>query len=189
MRRITVVTRPTVAEAAGGPLVSDSFNRPDNATSLGTTDTGQVWSALAGTWGIDTNQAYGPSGGDLLALLEAGASDVNITCDIKHHDNNGVLFRTVSQSDFLLARLSVNTVQLYRRQAGVWTLLADAAMTLTNGQTYAFRVVASGSTINVYVDGVNRVTATESFQSTVTKHGMFGGNSVSRWDNFRVDAA
>jgi hypothetical protein len=38
--------------------VTDSFNRTDSASSLGTADSGQSWSQVAGTNGISSNQAY-----------------------------------------------------------------------------------------------------------------------------------
>lgn len=172
------------------PLVSDAFDRADNTTALGTADTGQAWGTQHGTWGIASNQAYSPalSGGDAIVLIEAGAANVEVSCNIAHQGNNGVLFRSANASNLLLARLGDNALQVYKREGGTWALLSSVAMTLTAGQTYALRVVASGSTIDIYVGGVKQITITESFQSTITTQGLYSGSTLARWDNFKVEA-
>src|SRR5690606_6906950 len=59
-------------ENFGDAEVVDTFARPDSATSLGTADTGQTWTAHAGTWGISGGQAYHAGNGLGLASLDAG---------------------------------------------------------------------------------------------------------------------
>lgn len=173
--------------AASGPLVSDSFDRPDSTTSLGIADTGQAWTSILRTFGISGNKAA-TTVADAAAHLDSGVADADITCDITHGGDNGLAFRSTGTSNFMVARLGANKVQAYRRQSGAYTLVGEAAMALTVGQAYAFRVACFGSTIDVYVDGVKKLTVTDSFQSTATAHGLYGSHfNGSRWDNFTVD--
>lgn len=63
-----------VTEAAGFTTITDSFNRADNASTLGTADTGQAWSGT-GTWGILGNAARCVATNDTWQTVETGLSD------------------------------------------------------------------------------------------------------------------
>lgn len=66
-------------------LHQDSFNRANDSTSLGTTDTGEIWQAYGtnNIWGIENNQAYPVSAKfDYPIYLNTGISD-NIKFQLK----------------------------------------------------------------------------------------------------------
>lgn len=193
MRRITVVTRPTVAEAAAGPLVSDTFDRPDSTTSLGTADTGQVWAALDGTWGIETNRAYTPGGGlDRQAVVESGASDVTVEVTVPVVTTGaGVVGRSVDGSNYWLWtwEAGVPRMALYKRVGGGHTLVGSYSLAaLPDGSRLGLRM--TGTTVVGLLDGMDVLTVTDSAHQTATRHGMRVYNSdITRLDNFRVEAA
>lgn len=171
------------------PLVSDSFDRATVTHSLGTADTGQVWTNINAALGIEANQArHSADPGEGAAHLDSGASDVTITCEMLHGGNNGLIFRSLDGNNYLLTRALNDKVEVYRRVAGSYAQVGQTLATFTVGQTYTFKVVASGSTIDVYVDGSLQLTVTDSFQSTLTRHGLWGAGTGVRWDNFKVEA-
>ncbi len=58
--------------------VVDGFNRPDSGT-LGTTDTGQAWTAWAGSWGVSGAKAAPAAGGYSLAVVDSGGSTGSVS--------------------------------------------------------------------------------------------------------------
>jgi len=50
----TTFSVPSPSQVTG---IRDSFNRSNNSSSLGQTETGQVWQVSGGTWGISNQKA------------------------------------------------------------------------------------------------------------------------------------
>lgn len=185
--------------AVTGPIVSDSFDRANNA-SLGSADTGQVWTNYVGACGIDNNQAWAPTlvSGTAIALLDAGVADGTFSIAVSSRPLTGnrddaLLFRAAGGSDFLMARhnAAVNLVTLHKCVAGSFTQLADAA--LTEPDPYTVTVVASGANITVSIDGVQYINHTLSAGDQTafganTLVGMRVRNINARLDNLLVTA-
>lgn len=169
-------------------LISDSFNRTNNTTSLGTTDTGQTWVVVSGTWGIISNQAYAPiPTNPSIAYVDAGISDISVTETITWISNEGFVFRYTDASNHLLVRISSTGLGLFKNVTGTSTSIGNYAFTPTT-TTYTLKVVAQGSSITVYLDGTQRITATETFNQTSTKVGMREASSSGRLDDFLVES-
>lgn len=184
---------------ASGPLVLDTFDRADSATSLGVAGTGQAWEVLAETWGIQTNKAYSYSPNNNLgfAAIEAGVSDMRVQVDVSGLGtlgDAGLLFRVVDANNFLtfFASPSGGKWHLAKRVAGTWSFFAQLAEAPTNGR---YEVICSGSAITCKVDGATKITATDSAHSTATRAGMMGVTDDAtraravRFDNFEIGAA
>lgn len=180
------------AFAKTGPLVSDTFNRADSNTSLGNADTGQAWVALAGTWGISGNAAYSVSGVEYRnAAIDCGVSDgiikvkFSITSRYQRLD-----FRVTDKDNLLSVSTETSSYLLRKRVSGSWTALGTYSATPANGDV--IEVTLTGSNISVKINGTERLSATESFNQTVTKHGLgyhAGGGGDARWDDFSVEVA
>lgn len=187
------------ANLRGTLAVLDSFDRADSLTSLGSADTGQVWTAHAGTWGISGSTAYiASSVSDAAATVDTGTPDGLISLDLTTGTSivNGIYcgidFRTTDATNRLFARLrETGHVELYKQVAGTYTSLGSAVVAVAVNTTYRLAVRLVGSSIKVLVDGVELLSVTETFNNTVTHHGLTGhsaGDSLAvRWDNFRVD--
>lgn len=78
--------------ASGLKRISDAFNRSDNGSSLGTTDTGQVWENVRGTWGISSNQASTSTSASTypMAAVQYGGVNATIIADVT--PGSGVAF-------------------------------------------------------------------------------------------------
>jgi hypothetical protein len=182
----TVVVSGTVTT-----IVSDSFNRADSTTALGTADTGQIWSALSGVWGISSNQAYWITGNPSLHVVESGQSDVQISLDsiVTGSSICGAIgFRATDASNYWFFRNNAGTNNLYKVVGGTATLVSSLAYALSAG-TYTFKVVANGSTIECYINGILQFTATDTHNQTATKHGVRNhATTTARFDNFLVQS-
>lgn len=182
--------------------VYDSFNRTDSAASLGVADTGQSWSALSGTWGISSNRAYNVSdvNGE-VATIDAGVANFTLSAILNgqtsatHQRFFNIVFHGLDSLNFLFTRISINDVQLYKNVAGVLTSLASVAIVAVDNTDYLFKVVCSGNSIDIYVDGVLKISHTLAGGDTAfaayTKAGLRltkGGTPVgtARADEFIV---
>lgn len=191
-----VFTRRRRREGSGGGAafvtITDAFTRADSAVSLGSTEGTNVkaWSALSGTWGISTNAAYNPSAtADGAAVIDASATDVTVTLSLAAGGTAGICFRATDASNYYRACRFGTDLQLQKRVAGVNTsLVADFPYTPVANDVLV--VIASGSSLTVKVNGVTRLTATDSTYLTQTKHGICcsTGDAALRWDNFSVSS-
>lgn len=65
-------------------LITDSFNRANTTTGLGTTDTGQSWLATRGNWFVNSNQAQSndTASNYPLASVEFGSADTTVSLSV-----------------------------------------------------------------------------------------------------------
>lgn len=185
-----------VAGIPGGYTSIDTFDRADSTNSLGSTSAGGfAWTVQATTsasFGISSNQAYASAvSGEGIATINDGLanfSSLEATITAKVNGSTGVAFRYVDSANFWL---------VYVNSSGNWQLLKKVGggfSTLSTGPAAAvgdsLLISASGSTVNVKVNGVQQMTATDAFQSTATKKGLWvgAGGTASRFDNFKTKA-
>jgi predicted secreted protein len=99
-----------------------------------------------------------------------------------------VFVRTTDANNniFLSANTSGGQWELFKRVNCTLTALGTYAAAPASGDTV--RIVLSGSSITVYINGTARITATDAFNQAATKHGLGASNSiVPRWSNFTVE--
>lgn len=188
----------TAANQGGGPAVittyvSDAFNRADSALTLGSADVGGAWTEAVGTWGISSNAAYQVvSVGQDLAYIDSGVANCTIRCtySVAAQNSQRITARISDTSNYLILQTeSNNAYKLYKFVAAAGTLLGNYNATPANGD--ALMMVLNGSNIDVYLNGVLRISASDSFNSTQTPHGIGGANNATgaRWDDFSVKSA
>jgi hypothetical protein len=175
-------------------VVTDSFNRTDNPSSLGTADSGQVWSPLVGTWGISGNTAVlnAAPAGVKYAVVESGLSDATIQVDLGSETEQilGVAFRVQDASNGLVCRIIPSSGRLQLSSFVAGTLTQIALQDYGGEISCTLKVECVGTTIRCYVDDVLYITATDvTLFQTATKHGLYGNNaSLTTWDDFSVSA-
>lgn len=187
---ISVFSGSTIVPSTGLPVI-DSFNRADNASSLGTADSGHVWTAINGTWGIASNQGRCVSTTtDPVAVVETGASDVTVEFTLAAIDDGGVAFRVADNNNYLEAQLNAgpSRVQVWRKQSGSFTQLASVALGTAPANGDVIKVVLIGSSIEVFRNGVSVLSTTSAFNQSVTRHGIYleRGGSTCRIDSFSI---
>lgn len=175
---------------------TDTFTAADSTTGLNgrTTETGALtWSALTGTWGIRSNQAYTASGlTNSIVSLNLGAVDHTIEATIP--------IRSAGGSPTLVCRIadSVNwigyqaqTGAMFRCLAGSYTSnAATLGLVYLGGNTISnmssttsdvLKLVASGRTVTFYKNGTAICRVNDSTSGTGV--GLRSDNTTPRYDN------
>ena len=176
---------------------SDNFNRSDTGSphALGTpSDAGGNWSQHGTSeWGIVSNTAYNVGGGiDQSASLESSAADVEVevtlTASPSSGGANGVCVRLTDGSNYYAAYWYIDDGNLYldRYEAASYTNLGIYDTTMAPGDI--IKVITSGTTIEVYLNDVLRITATsQTFNQSATRHGLYAYDSAAgRYDDFSI---
>jgi hypothetical protein len=157
------------------PPPDDSFNRADNTTSLGSTDTGQPWVALSGVWGIYNNHGmtYDGAYGQHVAAFDCAWADFDLSAVIaKVGLDAGFVVRASDDNNYILIGLGTTEgCGVWKKAGGSWTnLIAYDNLPWADGDT--IRIVTSGDTITVYRNGALWNTFTEAFNNTATMVGI-----------------
>lgn len=175
-------------------LVSDSFNRANSTTSLGTTDsynggTAKTW-ASATTYGISSNQAQkqtGSASANSSVWIDGGVSDGKATITFSTLGNHCrlVFRRTDDNNCFWVYANGTTNYQILKRQLSTNTVLATISVVPTNGDI--INATFNGSSITVQINGANDTTITNTFNQTATQFGFVTDDSVARLDNFQIE--
>ena len=189
---------------ANSIYLSDLFNRANSTTTLGNADTGQTWSSSPSQWGISSNRAYcvsGATGGTFIASIANVAKDIDMSFTLNPignagGTNTGTMFRYLNSSNFMLVSMEdgsaprTGKVKLNKVVAGVFTQLGIFDPSISGGVSATLRVIAIGSMINVYRNGVLVISVTDSANMNNTGIGFRqlgttnGDNNF--WDNLSV---
>lgn len=189
----------------------DRFDRSPSTTALGTAETGQTWTAVTGTWGIDVNQnAYLVSTTQhALVRIDCGSAAFSASVDVEltaaaDRTARGLAFKIIDANNFLLLQF-IDTVTTDRRlvlQKRVAGTYSDLAITgdghFTPDELVNVKVTVEQGLINVYSGGVRIMTYTMSAAEFATfgastQVGMFvhaeasADDGLGRFDNFLVD--
>jgi len=192
-----VLTVTGTGGGAGTVQLSDSFNRADSTTTLGSTDGGtlslRAWVMYgAATYGIAGNTAYNATGGEGVAAVETSDADVTITVPLTvgvsaANPDMAVVFRLVDASNFLYAQVNGGGLQVGKKVGNIFANLGSPySFTPVDGTIYTVKVVTVGSSIEVFLDGVSRVAFNDTTHQTATKHGLRLFESTDRADSFEV---
>lgn len=177
-----------------GNAVLDTFTRADTTSGMGTSNTGQTWNEITGTWGISSNQAYLPSGVG-QAVIDSGKADATIQVTwiaaALGTQRPRLIFRCTDANNYwFIDPVDANTLQLYKNVAGGSTQVgSNATHAWASGDVV--KVVTSGNSISVYINGVLAIgPVTDSFNASATSHGIgvISNGASLRFDDFSVQA-
>jgi hypothetical protein len=156
---------------------------------------GQPWTFTGATAPtLQSGRAMVAAGsGHLQATIDTGVSDVQVAADFIAGTGPGLgalAFRLTDASNFLLLETYAGNLQLYRRQAGVFTLLASVPIGQpAAGSVHRLEVRAAGSTLQGWWDGALAVQTTDPFQQAATRHGFDWNNAydaTTTYDNLSI---
>lgn len=178
----------------GSVLFSDNFNR--------TTGLGSNWKVDDGAFNTDGSQAVSAASQSWAAVTRnLGTDDYAVEAIVTVPAGSvysGIVARgdrTYLWSDNYVAQIAEtnDTVNLYRRNAGAWTLLKSVAAPggVTAGQGYKIKLVVSGSNpvnLEVHFQGSLLFSYTDSAANRLISGlpGMQNYNSNVKYDNFTV---
>ena len=185
-------TRAASGGGGGGGFLH-TFTAANHASVVPSADTGQATSVLAGTWGIDGNTLYlaGSSGGNNNAVVwDVGLADGTLSMLVTGGTSGRLVFRATDVDNLFIADFTGLAMEVYRRTAGGYFPLVGGSYGggLTAGDTLA--VLLSGDDIVVQQNGVTRITTSEAFNNTATKHGVGAENTgATRYDDLTFTGA
>jgi PKD repeat protein/predicted phosphodiesterase len=173
-------------------LFNDEFNR--------TTGLGSSWKITAGSFGTDGNFAISGGSANAAAITQSfGTSDYTVETAMiipTGSQFSGIIARGRTDASFTLdlysAQLHTNgTVNLYRRNAGSWTLLRSAPAGIVANRAFTLGLKVTGSNpvnLEVFLDGNPLFTVTDSSPSRITSGipGLINYDPNVRYDRFSV---
>lgn len=179
------------ASGGGGPITvaSDTFTRADSATTLGSAETGQAWTSLAGTWGISANQAYNAVvGGSKYVVVDAGVSDCTVQVTLVTGGTDfGLILRAVDSNNLLRLYPESGAIQLGQYVAGSFSAIGTVGSGLTFNANGVLKVAMSGPSFTISYNGVVLGTLTTAQFQASTKHGFGNGAPQNvKFDNFSI---
>ncbi|QCX81032.1 hypothetical protein C9F11_37245 [Streptomyces sp. YIM 121038] len=162
---------------------SDDFNRANSS------DLGAGWLEVSGDWSITSNQLSPGVDTGTVILRAAGAMDSS------DHSAQVTIAATAAASMGVWCRgnSNISTGYLWRNDGSTWDLFSVVSSTFTLIGTYAApagpgdvaKVQAVGSTIKAYVNGVERVSVTNTAVTSGTGVGIRSGTASGiRYDDF-----
>lgn len=162
---------------------TDDFNRADSS------NLGANWVEVSGDWSIVSNQLSPGAAGGTIILRAAGAMSTN--------DNSAQVTiaatAAVSQGVWCRGNSNITSGYLWRNDGTSWDLFQVVGGSFTNIGTFAgaaapsdvAKVQAVGSTIKGFVNGVQRVSVTDTAVASGTSVGIRSESSGSiRYDDF-----
>lgn len=181
--------------------VSDTFTRAADNTSPGVSDSGHVWTALQGVWGIGTNalrmvtrtSVNTGSGTRDVVVIDSGMKDVTVSAKIltTGGPTNGIVFRATDALNFMLFTVyDAATYRLYRISGGAAsTVLTPNGVAPAAGDIISATCV--GDSITLKINGGTSFSATDAFNNTATKHGFCsrGYEAIDMFDDFTITSA
>lgn len=177
-------------------LLRDTFTDTDGVTlAAHTMDVGGGWTMHVGTWTVASNKARADGTGGSVATADAGQANVvvtaDVTVDLTSSALNGLVARYTDANNHWIAGVDTGgQLYVYEMAGGSLVLRASAAHGMTDGQTYAFTMTCSGTTIAANANGATASYGSASSGLSATRCGPRAGSSTTfRADNFEVTTA
>ena len=164
------------------PVFSDDFEDGDSSG----------WTPVDGTWSVvtDGSKVLEQTSSGVTALSYAGDiswTDYTAVARVKANElptysASGILARyTNADNNYWLRLHQSGKIQLYKKVNGVTTLLQEAAVPVNRGTWYTLKLVLDGNSLIGYIDGVQKISVTDSSLS----HGCIGVKSYQQ--SFSID--
>src|ERR1051325_9319973 len=154
-----------------------------------------VWS-VTGSGATLWNHMAWAAGADwsgILATIDSGVADGTIAVDWTPGGDmpyGAIVARATDAANYLIAYYWSGTLSLYRVASSGNLLLASAPLDEPVTTAHRLKMVLAGSSIQVWYDGALRLSATDAFNASATKHGfrwLSYYNWQSTYSNFEVD--
>jgi hypothetical protein len=173
-------------------IVSDSFNRADSVTSLGSADTGQVW-GVAGTgtsvFGILLGQAYEVSGTDYAFVWIAETDQIAIQLEVPVFSGNCNLhFRGKDANNFWIFAIDNvgDPINLTKMVDGTLTFVTSTTGSVSNGAI--LRVELRGCNIIALLNGTRVFNVTDCDIHGGNLYGFLDNKGGGRFDSFLIES-
>lgn len=182
-------------------LLSDTFTGV-NGTALTShaMDVGPGWTAVTGTFQIQSNTCQGNTDADGdITVSQAGQANTTasvistaVYSSAGNAERPGLIFRFQDSTHYWLIDWAADSslLTLYR-VAGSFTSIGTSAQTVASGTAVTLKAVCSGNNITVFFNGTSVITTSDATYNTATQYGFRLGKpgtppGKGSWDNFLV---
>jgi hypothetical protein len=151
----------------------DSFNRADDATGLGTSDSGLAWTNATGQMGIGTNRAYNATaaGGNSIATIDPGLQNFEFSVVIETMGTTGmVVWNLLNSTNFWRFGYNSSAAKFQKIVGGSATLDKTLLLTISSGDRLMVR--RQGKYITIFHNGRPIDTYYDATHSQYTKLGV-----------------
>lgn len=173
-------------------LLSDNFDRANNASVVGAPQIGPTPTVPLGTAGIQTNLLYAAAS-PANVIWNLGTADVEISALFSlftASNTVGILLGYVSSTSYWLVTVNTTSgINLWKAESGgTWTVQsANNSIAVNTGSIV--KVHYKDSIIRVYLEGVQVIRFYVDVPITATSHGIRFSNTPPRVDNIlAIDA-
>lgn len=151
---------------------------------------GGAWTAASGVYSVTSGPGY------KAILSDIASDDYTIEADVTASAGNaGIIFRANNYSvgtdayQGYYAGIAPGAGVIAGKADNNWTQLSSAAMTITAGASYHLKVVALGTSLQVYVTDMDtpKISIVDATYTSGAV-GLRSYNSASTFDNFTVNA-
>ena len=172
-------------------LHSDTFNRADDATGLGTASGGGTYTQPGGPTdviGISSNQAYNVTTGNCRAVRDMGRINYAVRCTlITKSVEQWVIVRYIDSANFVRVGVNSGSSQLIFQRVTGGSAVVDLTLGVTPANGDEVLVTCAGAEIVIYLNG-RRVSKQITVQGTlVGALGTFMGIAMSGTLGGRMD--
>ena len=187
----TTVNATTAAGSSAPVVQSDSFDRANSTSTLGSasvvTNGFGSWTVYGATYGISSNQGYKVSAQTgSVAVVESYATDATVSLKFAVNTvNSKLVFRFVGYSSYLAVVNNTTNYLIIKRNLGTTTTLGTINVTPANGDVIS--VALSGSSITAKINGANSTTVTETLNMNESMYGFGLDDNTARVDDFVVN--
>jgi len=175
------------------PAIKDSFSRDDSSDGLGTTETGEQWQTVNGSWQlVDGLAAAGEGGGgrpSIVVVRGGQAERLTEATAVNVEEGAGLVFRYRDADNFwsLTASPGNGTWIATRVVDGQPTVVAEIPATTADGTTVT--VAQRGPELQILVEGVEAIRVTDPALVSQRSSGLIApgdGDGSARFDRFYV---
>lgn len=168
-------------------VVKDLFDRADDALTIGTADTLQVWTNESGVMGIIDNKAY-PVISNSHAVIDASVSDCSMSVVLSELTSDSMtprlFMRYQDNSNHIWIERRLTSMVIRTRVAGTATFVAEFASDYIDGELITVTLIGDSISINQNACSVGTTTITDFL--TETKFGIGAVSTEIKFDKFRV---
>lgn len=174
------------------PVVADTFDR-DDRDQLGSTEAGETWEELQGTWGISQRQAEVDGSGQAppsIAVLPGaeGAGLVEVTMPVVE-GGAGLVFRYAGPANYwsIVADPTSGTWSVFKTIEGETDLVSDITASTDDGVTVS--TIQQDQGLRILIDGEDVLLIEDRALGEALRGGLIAspdGEGAARWDRFLV---
>jgi hypothetical protein len=147
-----------------------------------------AWQTVSGNLTINGNRCTGATG---LSVIHIGRADFALTASVRGVSGSASLIARYGDSlNYwkLIAKFSVNAIELWEQTASIWTLRGSASVSINDGADHILRATFNGQAIRFWVDAVAPLAYSSTSHQSNVRVGVSSDAAANAIDHFKVSS-